>query len=102
MKKVEIMGRPNRLAFRKRLPPEVSSDWHQMIAKALYLRLLKAGETPPGIGVILSRDEIVAAADTEFEYGWDGDSMVYRPVADTSIPGEHPAHDSASHLPDRH
>lgn len=73
-----------------RLPPEVSSDWHQIIAKALYARLVHAGALVPGETATLTEAECRLACDAEFEYGLEGESMLFRPAHDVSIPGEHP------------
>lgn len=60
------------------LPSDVSSDIHQIIAKALYLRLVVDRQP-----LIISRAEIEAAADAQFEYDLsvDGD-LLFRPAAD--------------------
>lgn len=60
------------------LPPDVSSDIHQIIAKAIFRRLLGVHNTGP---LILEREELARAADAEFEYDMlDDGSLLFRPA----------------------
>lgn len=59
------------------LPSDVASDMHQIIAKALYLRLV--GEGP----LILDRGDMARAAEKAFEYAvLDDGSILFRPALD--------------------
>lgn len=71
------------VVFHKSLPPDCSSDWHQIIAKALYKKYMaEITGGPFNSPITLTRAEIEAASDAEFEYGWDGESLTFRPVRD--------------------
>lgn len=70
------------------LPSDVSSDIHQIIAKALHARLaaipgrhLAMGVAAPDL--VLTRTELEAAAEAEFEYDvHDDGSILFRPARD--------------------
>lgn len=60
--------------FKRYLPSDVSSDIHQIMAKAMFLRALPGGGT-----MTLSPAELHEAADCEFEYDLlDNGSLVFR------------------------
>lgn len=67
------------MGIKKMLPPDVSSDIHQIIAKAIYLRYENMHGTFP---LVIKRAELEAAADREFGYDIDietGD-LLFRPL----------------------
>lgn len=66
--------------FRKSLPAECSSDWHQIIAKAIFLEAASDYHACEGGQVTFTRAQLERAADTEFEYGFDGEKLTFRPV----------------------
>lgn len=78
------------------LPVAYSSDWHQILAKALFARMVKAGLIDrsrvlagvPAGGILLTRDELDAAAAAE--YGYDlspGGGLIFCPLSDSDTSG---------------
>lgn len=70
------------------LPPDVSSDIHQIIAKAIYLRLANGNHDDITLreSAVFTREELQRAADTEFEYDFlDGGELLFRPVVDPAL-----------------
>lgn len=64
------------------LPSDVSSDIHQIIAKAIHARLAKTGPIG-GVSLVFTRTELEAAAEAEFEYDvHDDGSILFRPARD--------------------
>lgn len=63
------------------LPPDCSSDMHQLIAKAIYLRFAAAYSQG---GLTISRAELAAAGDAEFGYAIDNDTgaLLFRPLTE--------------------
>lgn len=64
------------MAYKRYLPSDVSSDIHQMIAKAIFLRDMVAGG-----GIRLSRTELERAAAAEFEYDLTPDGALLFRIA---------------------
>lgn len=70
------------------LPSDVSSDIHQIIAKAIHARLIRLMHEDPRFlikdgSVIFSREELNAAAESQFEYDVaDDGSILFRPARD--------------------
>jgi hypothetical protein len=65
------------MSTKRYLPSDVSSDIHQIIAKAIFLRLVGGGP------LILPRAEMDRAAEAEFEYDiFEDGSILFRPAQD--------------------
>lgn len=68
------------------LPSDVSSDIHQIIAKAMFLRASREAvgrQQAVPTQVILTRTEMEMAADAAFEYDVHEDgSILFRPARD--------------------
>lgn len=64
------------------LPSDVTSDIHQILAKAIHARLAKTAPID-GVSLVFSRAELEAAAEAQFEYDVaDDGSILFRPARD--------------------